>query len=667
MAARLKELWRRLDRNLDEQFRSLDEDESKPRTRRRMKILLAVILLLLAYPVLGTLALWTGLVERIVRSEDLRVEIDNPAYTIWPGRIHMKRVRIFMNGDAQFILSGDDLTGNIALLELFKRRFHVTELRAHGVVYQMRVQVKTTRGIEERVAAYPPLEGLPGANVVDQTAAERMEKRGAPWTVQVEGIDVSVRELWFFEYRYLGKGRLLGGFLRGPGRMRVDTSIQHLGPGELRFGKDQLISRNLRGGISATIPELDPDAHADESFFEFVTARVQIAADILSLRHVGAYAHGVQFRDGQGPLDVDLFLERGNLGNQSRFRFDTEKIRLLGKGVGLRSDWHLDMRVASEAEAKTAQPEAPRRALPHLRSNAEATYVSFRRERDRDFTVQFRDHEESLTLDSTALGRKTGLERASLNFPKIVTHDIDDLGSLAKDDSPIRTEQGTARGSLRLESGPDRVLHGPFELHFDGVKLVVAGVNLSGDGRARSQLRIDLDKKQTLLSDVGIVLRDVGMHVGDEDVDGWWMKLGSKRARAWGLPPERFETTFAIVAKDAEPLLEALAEKDKLNDLVAKFTSLDDLRVKATLRVSKNTMDLMLETLESDVWDVSGRFYTHGKKSRSALLVGGKAVSIGIASDGEHSEIKPFAGTDWLNAKLREFPKPVEVVRPPKP
>jgi len=67
------------------------------------------------------------------------------------------------------------------------------------------------------------------------------------------------------------------------------------------------------------------------------------------------------------------------------------------------------------------------------------------------------------------------------------------------------------------------------------------------------------------------------------------------------------------------------------------------------------------------VWDVSGRFYSHGKNSRTALVVGGKAVSIGFASDGEHSEIKPFAGADWLNAKLREFPKPVEVVRGPKP
>ena len=60
------------------------------------------IVALLAYPVLGTLASWTGFVEWAIRDEDVKVEISNPAYTIWPGRIHMKFVRIYVNGDTQF-------------------------------------------------------------------------------------------------------------------------------------------------------------------------------------------------------------------------------------------------------------------------------------------------------------------------------------------------------------------------------------------------------------------------------------------------------------------------------------------------------------------------------------------------------------------------------------
>ena len=118
---------------------------------RKIRWLIGIVLALLAYPVLVTLALWTGFVEWVVKSEDLRVEIENPAYTIWPGKVHMKSVRILANGSTQFILQGQDLVINLSLLELVKRRVHVTKLAAHDVIYQMRVQVKDTKNIERRV------------------------------------------------------------------------------------------------------------------------------------------------------------------------------------------------------------------------------------------------------------------------------------------------------------------------------------------------------------------------------------------------------------------------------------------------------------------------------------------------------------------------------------
>src|SRR6478752_1872425 len=120
--------------------------------------------------------------EKLINDEDVKVEISNPAYTIWPGRIHMKFVRIYVNGETQFMLEGHDLFASISVHELFKRRMHVTKLASHHVRYQMRVQVKDPKGIEKRLAAYPPLEGLPGANVLHEKKADKAESRDPEWT-----------------------------------------------------------------------------------------------------------------------------------------------------------------------------------------------------------------------------------------------------------------------------------------------------------------------------------------------------------------------------------------------------------------------------------------------------------------------------------------------------
>ena len=381
-------------------------------------ILVTVVVLLLAYPVLGTLALWTGLVERSLASEDLRVEIDNPAYTIWPGRVHMKRVKIMVNGDTQFTLEGHDLVVNARIFPLIERKLHVTELAANGVIYRMRVQVDSTKGIEERVAAYPPLEELPGAKVLREDTAAKTEEREPSWTVQVDGLDIGVGELWFMEYRFIGDGTLRGGFLVGPNRMSVSTAVQDLGPGQLRFGEKQVIAERFGGRVTAEIPELNPEEHADASFLEFVTSRIALQGDIVTLKHLSAYLDGTTVADGKGPLRTDLRLEKGRLGKESHLDYTTEAIRVAGRGFGVKTDWKLEserrgprtnresllarakngapvaqVRGAKPAEKVDTEPKLdveeadPRRAekkgedegetvLPRVRSRSTVTYVS---------------------------------------------------------------------------------------------------------------------------------------------------------------------------------------------------------------------------------------------------------------------------------------------------
>jgi hypothetical protein len=613
--------------------------------KRRRRVIVGAIVALLAYPVLGTLALWTGFVEWVIRDEDVKVEISNPSYTIWPGRIHMKFVRIYVNGDTQFILEGHDLLASISVLELVRHRIHVTKLAAHHVRYQMRMQVKKEKGNEKRLAAYPPLEGLPGVNVVHEKTAEKTEKREQSWTVQVDGLHVGVVELWFFEYRYLGEGTLRGGFIVGPHVMAVSTAVQDLGPGELRFGAKQPLAVGLRGQIFCDIPRVDPEQHADASFLELVSARLNLRTDVVTLMNVGAYATDLEVTRGAGPLAFDLYMEKGYLGKKSKLTFETDSVRVKGNGFGVLTDFKLDFDAAAE------------RGLPLGQLDSKLTYVSLAK-RDREFTLQIHGHHEEAALDTIRLGAATDLKRARVDMPKIVSTDLDDLGVLFGNDSPLKTQAGEARASVRLDMDGKYWARGPISAEILRAKLNAAGVELSGNTWLKAQARFNPKLKTNMLEDLIIRMRNVSMHVEDEAVDDWWMDLSSKRLTFWNGDVPRAEGSVSIRSKSLEPALEALAQKDVISDIIPILTRLDDFRAQTTFRMQGPVTDVSLAS-ESDIWDVAGRVYSDAKRSLMALVVGGQAVSVGIAKlDDGHLQVRPFAKTDWLNERLAQFPKP---------
>lgn len=622
--------------------------------KRKRRWLVGFLIALLAYPVLGTLALWTGLVERVLKSEDLRVEIQNPAYTIWPGRVRMAHVRILVNGTTQFILEGNDLLINVRLLELLKHRVHVTRLAAHDVLYQMRVQVKDTKGIEKRIAAYPPLEDLPGANVIHEETAKKTEQNDSDYAVEAEGLDISVRELWFFEYRYLGKGTLRGGFTVGSNVMEVRTAVQQLGPGELRFGAEQTLATDLRGQIDVNIPEVNPMEHADASFMQLVSARVNLRAQIQSLANVGAYADNLEVKDGKGPLTLDLWLDKGKLGGKSHLDYNTELLRLKGNGFGVGTDWALDFNAAGSPEQ-----------LPLVRSSSKSTYVSLARGM-RSFTVQLHGHREEAKLDTIQLSGATDLKSASVRMPNITTVDLDDLPAVLLPGTPVSIKGGVTTASLNLDMDHEYWVRGPLTAQVKDIALNAAGVHVAGNMKLDTELRFNPKLKTNQVQNMTLAMRDMSMQAGNRSVNGWWMNMASKRLTFWNSEPSRFEGTLGVRTKNLEPFLEALAEKDVISGIIPMLTSLDDFRASATIRSSGDMMDVALAS-ESDVWDAAGRIYKKGDQQQMALVVGGQAVSLGIASKNGKLELMPFAKTGWLNERLAEFPKPLVRMTADKP
>lgn len=626
----------------------------KPEKRRR-RLAVGAVLAILAYPVLGTLALWTGFVEWVARSEDLRLEIDKPSYTIWPGRVHMSGVRIFVNGDTQFILIGKNLFTSISVIELLRHRIHVSRLSADDVRYQMRVQVKDPHGIERRLAAYPKLEGLPGANTVHEKTAAKTEKREESWTVVVDGIDVRVVELWFFEYRYLGKGTLHGGFTVGPHIMAVRTAVQDLGPGELRFGEKMPIASSLRGQVTCAIPELDPSAHANESFLELVSARLNLRADVLTLANVGAYLpNNLQVSKGAGPLSFDLYMEKGYLGKKSHLDFVTDALGVSGDGFGVATDakLHFD---ASGGEG----------GFPLGRADFRSTYVAFGHGK-RELTIQSHGYHVEAALDTIRLSAATDLKRAELRMPNIVSGDLKDFDVVLPKNSPVSVQGGEVKASLNLDMDKDYWARGAVAARILQSKVLAAGLTIGASTWLDANVAINPKQKIINVSDSLLRLRAGSMHVENDAVDDWWMNLSAKRLSYHATDPPSAEGAVSVRTKNLQPALEALAHKDVISDIVPILTRLDDFRAKTSFRKLGGTTDVTIES-ESDIWDVAGRVYATPKSTLMALVVGGQAVSLGVADLGNGLQLRPFAKTAWLNEQLARFPKPLIQMAPAKP
>ena len=628
---------------------------------------IAVVLVLLVYPVLGTLFLWTGLFERVMRSDHLDVHIDHPSWTLWPGHIHVRGATVLVNGETQFKLQAKNLLLHVNLFGLFKKHVKVTHLSGDDIHLFLRIKVHDPQGIEQRLAAYPPLPDLPGNPDVIEKKATRRDQPSSEYTVDLGGLEAHVSELWLMEYHYVGPATLRGSFLVGPLRMRVDASVKELGPGELRFGEKHVIATSFNGRVQATIPDMNPMEHADEGFLELVTADVLLKGEVQTLAHVSAYLPETRVEAGAGPLEARILLSHGRVMAPTHATFSTKKVEVQRHGFAADTDWAFEAHF-DKAEAKEALGlPSDNQVLPRLSSKSAVTYVSLGSRPGNLFKLQLFDHEHTVVLDSNQLGRMTDIDHARIRFPKISTNDFHDVGALTETPPSFASQAGEGRASLALDVDHHHVMTGPFQATFRGVRFTMADVLFQGQGDVSCRIHADLDHEVSTLKAASLDLDDVGLVADKQHMEGWWARIEVPQLTAHGFPPKLVEGQIALRAKSAEPLLKILAAKGKIASLIPDLTSLSDVRGAGTFRKDGTVTDIVLEPLENVLFNVAGRYYEKGRDVQYAFVVGGSVLSLGVANVGSGLEAMAFAREGWLNEKLLALPKPVTQIRKSEP
>jgi hypothetical protein len=271
----------------------------------------------LFYLLCANLILSTPLLRNFAASsDDLSVDYGS-AYSLIPGRIEVKGLRVRMHDhNVEFEVAVERGTLDVSLHELARKRFHALRVDADAVGYRMRHRLSRVGLQGPRVAAYPPIAGF----------ADPPLFRGPPsppipdaeydlWEVNVENITARVREIWILEYRYRGPGVARGRFLLRPARYyEVGPATLDLDGGSLRLGRET-VSERTELHLGMVVSGSDPRRLQGLEPLEKVVADARGRFTGTDLRFLDAYLgpHAGAIARGAGDVDFDVHFHQGAL------------------------------------------------------------------------------------------------------------------------------------------------------------------------------------------------------------------------------------------------------------------------------------------------------------------------------------------------------------------
>ncbi len=291
-----------------------------PRTGRAAKVAIAVVVVLL---VLATAVLVVP--NRLLKSDFLTSRINESpesglldyesASSRFPGTIQVKNLR-FRDRDPKAEWSVELAEANLtySLVDLLRRRFHVTRVTGNGLVFHARNRLTRAEAAAPRTRFLPPIAGFPDPPLLSPVPPAK-PSTGKPWTLQIENLSVdSVREIWIDDYRYTGKAHLTGGFFLRPKQLAEVYPTELVSEtGVLRSGR-QVVSDDVRAKIAARLPAWSPARFRGSQVLRLVIgnaeARLRLPTAELVNRLIGEPA-GTRLEKGSGRLNVKAAVERG--------------------------------------------------------------------------------------------------------------------------------------------------------------------------------------------------------------------------------------------------------------------------------------------------------------------------------------------------------------------
>jgi hypothetical protein len=603
------------------------------------RLLLVVAALELVWVVAANVALKTSLLSGVFNSSpDLKISYRS-ASSPWPGRVRLEGLSLRMEDyNVQFLLTVERAYVDISLLELPKRTFHALWVDADGVSFKMRHKVHAVENAR-RLAAYPKIEGFSDPPLYRGPKPPPISDADYDlWKIQIEDVTARVKELWFLEYRYTGKGIARGSFLLQPARsFELSLSRLDLFGGRLTLA-ERPVAETVNGGIACQVKSFDVQKTAGLAPFDNVSLDLELALDGGDLAFLDVYLEPDAGLRVDGPVRVDLaaVLKEGVVQPPTRLTILAPRARVSGERAAFAGDL-------------TATVSAP--------AGSDQLALDARSERIQGIAAK--DGVPGPVLESVSFGTSFGPRRVSQPM-RLTSSSIDvhrgRVPSLQwferwlepKPGSPKL--RGSAEFSARLTREGDGGMVGAAALEARAVEVRLPSFAVRTDAAvdvtlARAEAGAKSPIRATLKSD----FRRLSLLDSGERTEPFSASIRSQQL-ALGDSPPSLEGRFELRGKHCDALLPLAVGFPPLRDLLRLGLGLGDLDAEFWVRAgARNELDLV--RAESGAVTARGRMSMSPKGANGRFLLSTSFANVGVRLDDGETTVEPLVTDEWLGPK----------------
>jgi hypothetical protein len=302
------------------------ETVHRPLWRRVLVRLLVVLGVVEAVWVAGGLILVkSGQVGRWINKKPEKTLITfDSVWPIVPGVVRVRNFRIVNQGRSDQLEGKVDVVwGAVNPLELPARRVHVVWLRCRGVEFRIRKRPATAEEASRLRVGYPEIEGVAWEPYAPPPgAAPQGKKKGKGTTIVFTRSHLDdVREVWLFERRLRGKGRVVASVtVFGDGPIAIPHADVRFEDARIDNGPEETYA-DLKLRVLGKMARYDTKVTKGLGILGLIRAQVEVAARMPSgAGYLNAFlrnAPWIRFDGGEAALSARLSVGDGKVAPAS--------------------------------------------------------------------------------------------------------------------------------------------------------------------------------------------------------------------------------------------------------------------------------------------------------------------------------------------------------------